>query len=56
MEFVAKLREVGGSLCITVPSEIVAKLKLKEGDIKEFSIKSEKYNPDFMFPDELKRD
>lgn len=38
MEFTAILREVGGSLLITVPNEIVKFLNLKEGDIKQFNI------------------
>ena len=41
MEFPARLRKVGDSLVVTVPNEIVAKLELKEGDIRQFNLKEE---------------
>ncbi|MEK6885303.1 MAG: hypothetical protein AABY22_37070 [Nanoarchaeota archaeon] len=41
MQFVSRLWKTGDSLVITIPNEIVEKLKLKEKDIKEFTIKEE---------------
>ena len=38
MIFTAKITDAGTSLRITIPSEIVEKFNLKEGQIREFSI------------------
>ncbi len=38
MHFIAKLRKIGGSVGIIIPYEVIEKLKLKEGEIKEFEI------------------
>ena len=39
MEFPARIRKQSDSLIITVPNEVVTALELKEGQIKQFSIK-----------------
>lgn len=39
MKFVAKIRQVGqGSLGITIPTEVIEGLELKDGDITSFDI------------------
>ncbi len=38
IKFCVKLRKIGGSVGIIIPYEVIEKLKLKEGEIKEFEI------------------
>lgn len=38
MIFPARIKQVGGSLMITIPNEVVEKFKLKAEQIKSFAI------------------
>jgi len=42
MEFPAKIRKQSTSFIITIPNEVVKKLNLKEGEIKQFIIEDKK--------------
>ena len=45
MEFPAKIRKVGkNSLMITIPTEVVEKLSIQEGDIRNFTLKEDEKN------------
>jgi hypothetical protein len=36
---IVKARKVGGSLCVTLPKEIVESKKIREGDLLEVNVK-----------------